>query len=340
MEVSDNPIERRNTELAVPKRPINKRINILQQEDKLLEARRRNSTFTQFQDLLLSSIAMEYVPSYANPNNSNEQNCETNSFLSFNDMKKGIKHGDYDLKSADQKEITELIQKKKEKLEKKVQFFSQMPSTDQIIQAEKIPKITNWSLNLLDFDQMELIILVRDIFTSMDVFKKYNISMQTFNDFMWTMNYFYSRNNNPFHNFYHGVAVSHAAFYFLNTSDKFAHLLNPDEQFAFVVPALGHDLDHRGKSNTFEVNTSSQLALRYHDISPLEQHHAAVLFKVLVSPRTNLMQKIDVTKSRNIRKMMIENIKNTDMSVHFTMVAEFKGKLEADPEFGLPKCNL
>ena len=134
--------------------------------------------------------------------------------------------------------------------------------------------------------------------------------------------------------------MAQGAFYFIKNVKKFSNLLNEDEKFAFVVASLGHDLDHRGKSNSFEINTSSQLALRYHDISPLEQHHAAVLFKILTSPRTNLMQKIDVTKSRNIRKMMIENIKNTDMSVHFEMVSQFKKKLAEDESFGLKKGNF
>jgi len=77
---------------------------------------------------------------------------------------------------------------------------------------------------------------------------------------MWKCNYYYSKKQNPFHNFHHGVSVGHAANWFLQNSPKMSALLNDDEKFAYVVAALGHDLDHRGRSNTFEINSTSKLA--------------------------------------------------------------------------------
>ncbi len=42
-----------------------------------------------------------------------------------------------------------------------------------------------------------------------------------------------------------------------------------------------HDVEHTGHNNAFEVSSSSELALTYHDVSVLENHHAAVSFKLL-----------------------------------------------------------
>lgn len=293
---------------------------------------RRSSVFTQYQDLLYSSIAMEYVPSHVKNSGDNV------SILTFKTERLGnLKVGEYDKKTAEEQEIVEIIQRKKEKLERKVEHFKKIPTTAQVMGVDQLTNINDWNLSILDLDTLSLVTVVRDIFNHMGIFKRYQVEMQCFVDFVWTINYFYSRNANPFHNFYHGVTVAHSAFYFLENVSVFDNLLTDDEKFAFVVGALGHDLDHRGRSNAFEINTSSQLAIRYHDISPLEQHHAAILFKILTSPRTNLMQKVNPVKSSSIRKMMIENIKNTDMSVHFEMLAHFKKQMLEDEKFGLEK---
>jgi hypothetical protein len=53
--------------------------------------------------------------------------------------------------------------------------------------------------------------------------------MQVFTDFMWSVAYYYQRNTNPFHNFYHGVTVSHSCFMFMQKSEKLNKLLSEDE---------------------------------------------------------------------------------------------------------------
>lgn len=46
-------------------------------------------------------------------------------------------------------------------------------------------------------------------------------------------------------------------------------------RFCLLMSGLCHDVNHRGKTNMFEINSFSNLAIRYHDKSVLEQHHAA-----------------------------------------------------------------
>lgn len=56
--------------------------------------------------------------------------------------------------------------------------------------------------------------------------------------------------------------------------------LGPDRIFAVMIAALGHDIDHPGHSNQFEINTDSERALRYNGKAVLENYHAACLIKV------------------------------------------------------------
>jgi len=53
------------------------------------------------------------------------------------------------------------------------------------------------------------------------------------------------------------------------------------ESFALLISAIGHDLNHPGVTNAYLVNSKHSLALRYNDISVLENYHASTLFQIL-----------------------------------------------------------
>jgi len=47
-----------------------------------------------------------------------------------------------------------------------------------------------------------------------------------------------------------------------------------------MIAAAGHDVDHPGHNNMFEMKNKSVLATIYNDKSVLENHHVATLFKI------------------------------------------------------------
>lgn len=55
-----------------------------------------------------------------------------------------------------------------------------------------------------------------------------------------------------------------------------------------MVASLGHDLDHTGYTNNFEIKSRSKLALLYSDQSPLEFHHIHILFQEINKPGSNI----------------------------------------------------
>ena len=56
----------------------------------------------------------------------------------------------------------------------------------------------------------------------------------------------------------------HAMYYMMrNIFIPYNNLL----KLGLLISAFCHDIGHTGKTNTFEVNSESRLALRYHDIS-------------------------------------------------------------------------
>ena len=47
-----------------------------------------------------------------------------------------------------------------------------------------------------------------------------------------------------------------------------------------VVSAMAHDIGHTGLNNPFLVEIHHELAMRYNDVSPLENMHVATLFEM------------------------------------------------------------
>lgn len=85
-----------------------------------------------------------------------------------------------------------------------------------------------------------------------------------------------------YHSFYHGFDVALNS-YCLIRKTSVLNVIKEFEALSLMVAALGHDADHPGNDNQFEIDSSSPLALCYNDISVLENHHASTTFSVLRS---------------------------------------------------------
>jgi len=51
----------------------------------------------------------------------------------------------------------------------------------------------------------------------------------------------------------------------------------------------------------YQINARTDLAIRYNDISPLENHHCAVAFQILSNPETNIFANVDQATFKRIR---------------------------------------
>jgi hypothetical protein len=214
----------------------------------------------------------------------------------------------------------------------RIEHSKNKPDVETIVQHKLNFSIKDWNFNALDQSVNVLIVTVREIFEKLNFFQEFSIKMPTFLNFVWECHYFYTRNNNPFHNFFHGVTVCHAGFYFLDRFPHLSSLLSNHLKYAFIVACLGHDLDHRGRNNMFEVNTRSKLAIRYFDKSPLENHHAATLLTILAQDDKDICKGLPEDTMKEIKLNLIENILATDMKLHFPMLADFKKKIADTPD--------
>lgn len=121
------------------------------------------------------------------------------------------------------------------------------------------------------------------------------------------------------------------------------------EKLALMMAAIGHDLDHPGFNNAYQVNACTELATTYNDISPLENHHSgrrsnlllsvyrhhahdihniAVLFTILRSLEPKLLTNLSTQDYKDFRRVIITCILATDMAKHGEIMASAKAAAE------------
>ena len=133
--------------------------------------------------------------------------------------------------------------------------------------------------------------------------------------------------DNPFHNFEHAYSVTHTAFLVLSQTRAKDGLMH-NEVLAALIACLGHDVDHRGSTNPFEVNSQSELAIRYSDDAVLERHHVATTFSILSKDKYEFVATLGREEYLEVRKAVIKGILATDMSRHFDLVEAMKNRAQ------------
>ncbi|XP_078002632.1 high affinity cGMP-specific 3',5'-cyclic phosphodiesterase 9A isoform X5 [Phascolarctos cinereus] len=133
--------------------------------------------------------------------------------------------------------------------------------------------------------------------------------------------------NNPFHNFRHCFCVTQMMYCMISLcflQEKFSQM----DILVLMTAAICHDLDHPGYNNTYQINARTELAIRYNDISPLENHHCAVAFQIISQPECNIFSNITTEDFKKIRQEIITLILATDMARHAEILDSFKEKME------------
>ncbi|KAJ7384258.1 High affinity cAMP-specific and IBMX-insensitive 3',5'-cyclic phosphodiesterase 9A [Desmophyllum pertusum] len=132
---------------------------------------------------------------------------------------------------------------------------------------------------------------------------------------------------NPFHNFRHCFCVTQMMFSIIHLCNL-KDLLSQMDLLVLMTACICHDLDHPGFNNTYQINAQTELAIRYNDISPLENHHAAVAFEVIGQPDCNIFANMSKEDQKKIRQEIVMLILATDMARHSEIVERFKSKLD------------
>ena len=135
----------------------------------------------------------------------------------------------------------------------------------------------------------------------------------------------------PFHNFQHATCVTHALYMFIKETN-INRFLNNDTIFGLLLSAVVHDVDHPGHTNTFEINTGSELATIYNDKSVLENHHCSTAFRLMRRSGCAVLNGLSLSTARDIRKTVVSAVLATDMAVHFQLIGDIAKKAPMNGE--------
>jgi high affinity cGMP-specific 3',5'-cyclic phosphodiesterase 9 len=191
-------------------------------------------------------------------------------------------------------------------------------------------ELDSWGYNCFEYDDEALLTQAVTMIAMMKFDIQFNVRVPVMRRFAIEIRKQYL--NNPYHNFRHGVDVMQSVFWMSRKIDFERHLPSV-EMFALLTAALSHDVGHPGTNNAFLVNTSSPLALRYNDLSVLENMHASIMFitmggKSEEDNTMNIFSGMSKTDFIIARKTAIKSILMTDNSHHFKCINDIKVMLE------------
>ncbi|XP_071988065.1 high affinity cGMP-specific 3',5'-cyclic phosphodiesterase 9A-like isoform X2 [Engystomops pustulosus] len=144
----------------------------------------------------------------------------------------------------------------------------------------KKPTFNVWSLQ-----DGEMLTLLEHMFLNLNLVERFTIEMAALQQFLLSVQDHYRQN--PFHNFRHGFCVTQMMYSVIHLC-HLQDLLSPQDIISLMIAALCHDVDHPGLNNNYQVNAQTELASRYQNKSPLENHHCAVTMEILSQMQCNI----------------------------------------------------
>lgn len=175
-------------------------------------------------------------------------------------------------------------------------------------------------------NQNELVTVTCHILAKEKLFDKLPIVNEKFLPFIHKVQNGYK--DITYHNKTHGADLAQT-FYHMCTIGDLKQVVGMDDidMFSYIVAGACHDIGHPGMGNIFLIETKDTIALRYNDVSVLENFHIASTFDILMQEKYDILANFDKSVYKRIRKSIIGAIIATDMAHHFSKFSIFKGKV-------------
>lgn len=162
-----------------------------------------------------------------------------------------------------------------------------------------------------------------DLLNRYGIIHKFKVSPTILEQFLIKIEEGYCRYQNPYHNNLHAADVAQTIHYML-CQTGIMHYLSDLEIFSILIAALIHDYEHTGTTNSFHINTGSDMAMLYNDRAVLENHHSSAAFRMLKEDEYNIFSNLSREEYKEIRNLVIDMVISTDMSFHNQQLKNMK----------------
>eukprot|EP00921_Rhytidocystis_pertsovi_P016716 GHVQ01026340.1.p1 GENE.GHVQ01026340.1~~GHVQ01026340.1.p1 ORF type:complete len:769 (+),score=75.75 GHVQ01026340.1:216-2522(+) len=141
--------------------------------------------------------------------------------------------------------------------------------------------------------------------------------------------------NNIYHNQLHAAQMCHLAVMLSRMVGlSIPSVVNYDDaeegvicwELNLLVASIGHDADHRGRTNSFCVYSCDATAMVYNDYLVLENYHCYLTFDVLSQVENNIFLHWSSWRYRTTRKRIIELILSTDMTMFLPTLSNLRAR--------------
>jgi hypothetical protein len=190
------------------------------------------------------------------------------------------------------------------------------------------PEFNIFKLNEI-LDKKTSIYIAQEILGRFEIIQNEIIPKPIFKNFIEKIVSNYDRINAIYHNDLHAGDVMQTSNTIItkgNLSQKMK--LGQLDSFSLLVACLCHDYKHPGQNNLYQINAKTKYAMRYNDISVLENYHVSQTFKVLQKNEYNIFINFSPEEYRICRRRMIDCILSTDMANHQKVLSAIKIKME------------
>ncbi|XP_032305960.1 high affinity cAMP-specific and IBMX-insensitive 3',5'-cyclic phosphodiesterase 8 isoform X1 [Drosophila ananassae] len=193
---------------------------------------------------------------------------------------------------------------------------------------ELLDESLSWDFDIFKLEEITdyhpLLYLGMEMFRRFDVFATLNIDENVCKAWLAVIEAHYHKSN-TYHNSTHAADVMQATGAFITQlTNRDMMVMDRMEEATALIAAAAHDVDHPGRSSAFLCNSNDALAVLYNDLTVLENHHAAITFKLtLGDDKINIFKNLDKEQYKSARSTIIDMILATEMTRHFEHLAKF-----------------
>eukprot|EP01116_Phalansterium_solitarium_P017504 TRINITY_DN4328_c0_g1_i1.p1 TRINITY_DN4328_c0_g1~~TRINITY_DN4328_c0_g1_i1.p1 ORF type:complete len:758 (+),score=285.67 TRINITY_DN4328_c0_g1_i1:3227-5500(+) len=213
-----------------------------------------------------------------------------------------------------------------------------MPSLDSALAKQVdilLEKVDDWDFDIFQVAELTnnrpLFFVAYSLFQQHDLMRAFQIDDNNMRRFLAVIEEGYEASN-PYHNAVHAADVLQTLNYMIVHGGLNKYMTQLDI-FASLIAAIIHDYEHPGLNNAYQINTSSELAVRYNDRSVLENYHTASAFSIMYDEANNIMGGLSEGQRREFRETVVTMVLATDMAQHFELLSKFKSKLSGNEGF-------
>lgn len=179
---------------------------------------------------------------------------------------------------------------------------------------ERIKQLRKLDFYPFGYEADELVRFVALIMEDTRCVERCRVSPDRLRNWAWASQRHYR--DNPYHNWLHGFSVFQHCYYQLYVALTQKSKPRYLDVFGLLIAALCHDFDHPGFTNSFLVEVEDELAIKYNDMSVLENHHANLACGLLRKDETGIGAALDRSEQQTLRRIIIRCILDTDMTRH------------------------